>query len=357
MRGVPILLARAVYGTSWFFLSPYLPYLIGSIHAPHYFASLIPLSFFASAAIMQVPAAIISTKLGMKRTYTLGLIIMGVSDFLIGLFKEPYTILILYAFTGFGASFFFSSAGGTLAVLNEGRVTTALGLYNAMFAVGGILGLNWGFVDSILGFKLASIFLGSLTALMGIVNWFASYPNNRPNFNVIKDVRVAIIALATSGIWGSYYVVSEYFPSFSFYVLGRSAIITGSMSSILLLSSVLGGALSALIERRDKIKWIVITGVLGVIPVISLYTPYYEVGLFIMGFFNEMSISVIYSLVVDIVKSGNSSLSLAVINAIQIGLGMNELIIPSIAGFYVWVVVCLVSTLPLFLLNLVRQSI
>ncbi|WP_221287670.1 MFS transporter [Stygiolobus caldivivus] len=353
MRGIPILIARAIYGISWFFLSPYLPYLIKSLDAPPYFTNLVPISFFASAAIMQVPAGIISTKLGMKKTYTLGLIIMGIGDSLIGLSPNIYTVLAFYAMTGFGASFFFSSAGGTLAVVNEGKVATVLGLYNAMFAVGGIIGLNWGFLDALLGFSYASLFLGAVTVVMGFLNWFSVYPNNKPDFRVIKDLRVVVIALATSGVWGAYYVVSEYFPSFTYYVLGKSAILTGSVSSVLLLSSVLGGTLTGLFENKDKVKGIVFTGILGVLPSILLYTDFYEIGLFIMGLFNELCISIIYSLVVNFVKSQNSSLSLAVVNAIQIGVGMNELLLPSITGFYVWVAVSIVSIIPLLLLLVV----
>ena len=341
MRGLPILIARAIYGISWFFLSPYLPYLV-----PKDMVELIPFSFFATAAVMQIPAGVISTKLGMKRTYSLGLIIMGLSDTLIGFVRNPYLILILYSITGFGASFFFSSAGGTLAVINEGRVTTVMGLYNAMFSVGGIIGLNWGFLDELLGFAYASAILGIATLLAGFINLLYNYHNVKPDFRVIKDKRISLIALLTAGVWGSFYVVSEYFPSFSYYYFGESSINVSSISSVLLLSSFIGGLASRLAENRVK-QLVVLICFFGVVPVLSLYTRLYFIGLVAMGVFNEMAISLIYSLAINYSRSANSSVSLALVNAIQIGVGMTELLIPAVVGYFTWFFVALVSSLPL----------
>ncbi|BFI76057.1 MFS transporter [Sulfurisphaera ohwakuensis] len=354
MRGYPILFARIIYGASWFFLSPYIPYLLSEFSAPKYFANLIPLSFFVTAAIMQIPAGLISTRLGMKNTYTLGLIIMGISDSLIGLSKDIGEVLFLYALTGFGASFFFSSAGGTLALINEGRTILVMGLYNAMFSVGGILGLNWGFVDSLVGFTYASLLLGSLTIIAGIINYVISYQNVKPEFKVLKNRNVFLVALSTVGVWGSYYVVSEYFPTFSYYVLGESSIITGSLSSLLLLSSVIGGVFTFTFSfiKNDKLR-IIISSILGVIPVVFLYN-YFLIGLVIMGIFNEMAISIIYAFVVKEVRSENSSLALAEVNSIQIGLGMLELLLPYLSLEYLWYLVIMVSLLPLLILINVR---
>jgi MFS family permease len=350
VRGLPILLGRAIYGISWFFLSPYLPYLV-----PQNMVELVPFSFFATAAIMQIPAGIISTRLGMKRTYSLGLIIMGLSDALIGFTRNPYLILFLYSLTGFGASFFFSSAGGTLAVINEGRITTVMGLYNAMFSVGGIIGLNWGFLDELLGFTYASAMLGIMTLSMGLVNLFYGYSNVRPDFRVIKDKRVSVIALLTAGVWGSFYVVSEYFPSFSYYFFKESSINVSSISSVLLFSSFIGGLASRLAENRVK-QLVTLICFLGVIPVLALYTSLYYVGLVVMGVFNEMAISLIYSLAVNYSRSVNSSVSLALVNAIQIGVGMTELLIPVLVGYFTWFIVALVSSLPLIgLLSVLKR--
>lgn len=349
MKGYPILMARAIYGISWFFLSPYIPYLLKDFSAPSYFANLIPLSFFISAAIMQIPASIISTKLGMKNTYTLGLIIMGASDALIGLSKNIYEVIALYGLTGFGASFFFSSAGGTLAALNEGRTLLVMGLYNAMFSLGGILGLNWGLLDEIIGFRLSSILLGILTIFAGVINYFSNYVNLKGDFRVLKNKKVILIASLTAGVWGSYYVVSEYFPSFAYYVFHKSSVIIGSISSILLLSSFIGGSSSFIMNRLKERDRIVISSLLGVLPVLLLYN-YFFIGLVILGVFNEMSISIIYAYVIKEVGSENSSLALAETNSLQIGLGSLELLLPYVSLTNLWYLVALISILPLIVL-------
>lgn len=349
MKGYPILTARVIYGISWFFLSPYIPYLLKDFSAPSYFANLIPLSFFISAAIMQIPAGIISTKIGMKNTYTLGLIIMGISDALIGLSNNIYEVIVLYGLTGFGASFFFSSAGGTLAALNEGRTLLVMGLYNAMYALGGILGLNWGLLDEILGFRLSSVVLGILTIFAGIVNYFANYVNLKGNFHVLKNRKVILVASLTAGVWGTYYAVSEYFPSFAYYVFHKSSIIIGSISSVFLLASFIGGSISFIMNRLKERDRIIISSMLGVLPVLLLYN-YFIVGLLILGIFNEMSISIIYAYVIKEVGSENSSLALAETNSLQIGLGSLELLLPYVSLSNLWYLVAIISVLPLIAL-------
>lgn len=349
MRGYPILIARVIYGISWFFLSPYIPYLLQKFSSPPYFANLIPLSFFITAGIMQIPAGLISTRIGMRLTYTIGLIIMGLSDALIGLSQNVYEVLLLYGLTGLGASFFFSSAGGTLAVLNEGKALLVMGVYNAMFSVGGIFGLNWGLLDSFIGFKTSSILLGAMSITAGLINYFMPYGNHRANFKVLKNKKVFLVSSLTAGVWGTYYVVSEYFPSFSFYVLHQSSIVVGSISSLLLLSSVIGGFFTFLLYRFRERTRVIASSVLGVLPVLLLY-KYYELGLILLGIFNEMAISVIYAFVIREVSSENSSLALAETNSLQIGLGSLELLLPYISLSNLWYLVLLVSLLPLSLL-------
>ena len=349
MRGYPILIARVIYAISWFFLSPYIPYLLENFSAPSYFANLIPLSFLISAAIMQIPAGIISTKLGMRLTYVTGLIIMGISDIFIGLSENIYEVIILYGLAGLGAAFFFSSAGGTLAAINEGKTLLVMGLYNAMFSLGGILGLNWGVIDSLIGFRFSSILLGLLTILAGIINYFMNYTNLKGNFHVLKNKNVIIVASATAGVAGTYYVVSEYFPSFSYYVFHKSSIIVGSFSSILLLSAFVGSSLTFTMSKLKEKTRILVSSMLGILPVLLLYN-YYLLGLIILGVFNEMAISIIYAYVVKEVGNENSSLALAETNSIQIGLGSLELLLPYVSLINLWYLVFIVSLLPLLTL-------
>ncbi|MBP1357648.1 MAG: hypothetical protein JZD40_04075 [Sulfolobus sp.] len=187
----------------------------------------------------------------------------------------------------------------------------------------------------------------SITA--GLINYFMPYGNHRANFKVLKNKKVFLVSSLTAGVWGTYYVVSEYFPSFSFYVLHQSSIVAGSISSLLLLSSVIGGFFTFLLYRfREKTR-VIVSSVLGVLPVLLLY-KYYELGLILLGIFNEMAISVIYAFVIREVGSENSSLALAEANSLQIGLGSLELLLPYISLSNLWYLVLLASLLPLSLL-------
>ena len=285
----------------------------------------------------------------MRLTYVSGLIIMGISDILIGLSGNVYEVIILYGLAGFGAAFFFSSAGGTLAGINEGKTLLVMGLYNAMFSLGGILGLNWGIFDSLLGFRFSSILLGVLTLLAGIINYFMNYVNFKGDFHVLKNKNVILVASATAGVSGTYYVVSEYFPSFSYYFFHKSSILIGSISSILLLSAFVGSSLTFTMNKLKEKNRIIVSSFLGILPALLLYN-YFVLGLIILGLFNEMAISVIYAYVIKEVGNENSSLALAETNSIQIGLGSLELLLPYVSLNYLWYLTSIVSLLPLLIL-------
>lgn len=354
MKGYAIIFARVIYAISWFYLAPAIPTLIEEMRIPISLAGFVPFSFFLGSGIMQLPSAYIASKIGARNSILLGLSIMSFSAFSVAFSENFYELLISYFIGGVGASLFFSTAAAILAILNEKEISKALGIYNAAFSLGGIIGLNWILLYQSIGFRYAVLLLSLITLLAAMLN--INKPNYKPNWNFIGDRSVLYIGISTAGVWGIYYVIGELFPNFAKVYLHIQVLQGSEFTALLLVSSTIGGLLGFLGDRVDKIKLLVISSVLGVIPSLLLYTNLYLVGIILSGMFNELAISIAYALV-SLKKGISSSISLAELNSINILLGSLLEPISSAIGKYVWLVDAVICLLPITLLSRVKQNI
>ncbi len=334
MDGKRIFLARVIYAIQWFYLAPILPEILSRFSLPPSYAGLVPLSFFIGSGSMQLPSAFISSKIGLRRSLTLGLVIMSVSPILVYVSESFYELLLSYMMAGIGASLFFSSGGGLLVLLNKDRPSTALGIYNSLFSLGGLLGLNWIFLEKSYG-PISFLLISALTLLSSLLCFFTK-ADLKPNWNVVKDRRIFYLGLSTSGVWGVYYVIGELFPTFSLYYLHIPVTSSSEITSLLLLASMLGGSLGFLGDKVDKFKIFILSSLAGTIPSLMLYTYFFIPAIFILGVFNELAISILYSVTSYIAKEG-SSVALAEVNTVDILIGMSLQPIGSASGYFIWV--------------------
>lgn len=105
---------------------------------------------------------------------------------------------------------FFSSGGAILSDLNRERLGFSLGLYNALFCVGGFLGLNWALIYNVVGFTLGAVLVGGLTFVSALLN--LRLPNPRPSWRAIRNRKVIILGVATAGMWGFIMLLESYYP-------------------------------------------------------------------------------------------------------------------------------------------------
>ncbi len=354
MKGIRIIVARIIYAIHWFYLAPLIPYFITKFNIPVELSGIIPFSFFLGTGIMQLPSAYISSKLGLRNTLLLGLGIMSLSPLLIGFSNSFYFILISYLIDGIGASMFFSTGGGILAFLNTNSPGLVLGIYNSAFALGGLIGLNW---SLILGGKLPFYVLSLISFISLLLN--INNPNLKPNWKIVKDYRILIIGISFAGIWGVYYAIGELYPTFAYYYLHVNLISSSLFTSLLLVSSMIGGSLAFLADRRgiSKFNLFIISSLLGSLPSLIFYTNLYVIGIIITGIFNELALSVMYSIIALLQKGANTTVGLALVNSINILIGMNFQLIASYSGFYMWYVVNTIGILMLLIIFTVRRSV
>ncbi|QKR00404.1 MFS transporter [Metallosphaera tengchongensis] len=348
MKGATILFARAVYAINWFYLAPEIPNLISEYHQSYKLAGIIPLSFFLGSGLMQLPASYIGTKIGQRNSIVLGLLLMSLSSFLVAFSSSLTEVLVYYFLGGVGASFFFSSGGSILSVLNKERVGLYLGVYNALFSVGGFIGLNWVLVFRELGFSNGVALVGALDFLSALLN--LRLPNYTPSWKAVKDKGVVLLGVATVGVWGIYYAVGELFPSFMFFFYHVRSVTASEVTSSLLIFSAIGGAMGWLGDKFGGMKVLLSSSIVTSLSLLFLYTPFYELGLAILGISNELAISVLYSITALRVGLKNSSVTLAMVNSINISLGTWLEFVAGFLGYYSWATLVVLSLLPLLLL-------
>ncbi len=340
MDGKRIFFARVIYAIQWFYLAPILPHLLTKFSLPPSYAGIIPLSFFIGSGSMQLPSAFLSSRIGLRRSLVAGLLIMSLSPILVYLSQSIYELLASYLLAGVGASMFFSSGGGLLVMMNRERPSTALGIYNSLFSLGGLLGLNWIFLEKF-SYFLSFVILSLLTFLSSVLCMFSKV-DMKPNWNVIKDRRILYLGISTSGVWGVYYVIGELFPTFSLYYLHVPLTSSSEITALLLLSSVIGGSLGFLGDRIGKFRLFLASSLAGTLPSILLYTSLFIPAIFILGVFNELAISILYSISSSLAREG-SSIALAEVNTVDILVGMTFQPIGSSSGYLIWVVTLTLS--------------
>jgi len=191
-----LILARVIYAVNW--------YNIGSIF------SLIALdfsenvaglgiltgSFYLGLGLGQVPGGILAARIGPRKTAIYGTIISSLACLLSGLVSGFYQIIPLRLVAGLGMAFVFAP-GVALIAKYFGRRTEGLGVgvYNAVFYLGGALGLfGWAIFAHLFGWRLSLLTSGIIGIATGLVMLFAIPKDDlRKEFSIKRSALVSVL--------------------------------------------------------------------------------------------------------------------------------------------------------------------
>lgn len=352
IRTSVIMASRVIYAIQWFVLAPPIAEIQATFNIPSYLVGWVPLSFFIGAALLQVPSAYISSRLGAKRTLIIGMIVLGAFTSLAGLSSNLWELLALRAVSGVGAALFFSSAAYALVELNRGKEGIVMGLYNAFYGVGSLIGLLWGYMDDLLEWRAATIIAGALAIVMGLMDLYELRGFERRPTYAIGNIRKSLsIAIGISGVWGAYYVVSELLPYQVAHLFGYGSFHAGLIAEGLIVASILGGFMTNAFFNKagDKLRLLIMVTIASSLPLYFMWisNPLVEFLLgALSGFFNDMAFSVAYA----ITATRGGALSLAFVNFMNmiIGIWLQPLFtaVSAYYGYLIgWVVITTVSLL------------
>lgn len=186
-------------------------------------------AFVAGYAIMHIPAGLIATRLGLRRTMVLGLVAEGVLTALAGLAPDYTTMVILRILAGIGASIYAGISIAAASAWFHGRDhALALGVVSASFSIGVAMGLYaWGSVINAVGWRAGLGLAGGVAVVMGLT--IAVYYRNPKGIDTLAGTRVSAAAvgavLGNRTLWryalgffvgyGGYFVAAQLVATFA----------------------------------------------------------------------------------------------------------------------------------------------
>ncbi len=332
-----VLSNRAIYTVNWFNISPALPLIAAELNIDHGTIGpsigILTSSFLLGAGIFQIPAGILSSHWGPKNTSQLGILVLSLSGVGEGLAVDFPTLFAARFILGIGAALFFAPAIGVLTPLfkqeEEGFV---LGLYNAMFNVGGALGLfAWAFLYEVWSWRLGLILGGVLGLVLFTVGQLvipkdSLVKRSRASMWVaLKNRNILLIAVGIVGVWGSVFTTSQLLPKFLHDVDNVSTGEAGLIASLIMFAAIIGGPIGGkLSDRTRRRKIFMIVPGFGVAVGIALIGVSGSVFLWflvpVIGFMDTMVFSTEYASASQYPEVGKeyAPLAISVINCVQI---------------------------------------
>ncbi len=368
-----IMTSRLFYSLNWYNISPALIPLSQTFNVPLSYTGLALSSFLLGAGVFQLPAGIISSKIGSRKTALLGLYVMSFAAVLSAFSATFAEVVILRFFVGVGAAFYFSTAIALLNELDPENITRMIGYYNASFNIGAgggiivftplipLFGWRMDFLVSGLA-VLASTFFLQIAIEKG--GHYTSF-DLKGLRNRLLDRRTWFIGVCLVGLWSLNYTLPEYFKTYAT-LIGINPNIAGLMGGAIPIAGIIGGVLSSSMRRYNPLKLgsvlvVIIGSLVGLIPVLPYMGLWFVMVL--TGLIATIVISLEYGIIALMDRSSRyMALNVGLINSIQIGIGST---VPTIFGFiaaygfsYSWMFLGIFSMATLgFLLLLPRGTL
>jgi MFS family permease len=354
---ISIIFSRAVYSMYWVYLSPAYIYYMQEFSIPKSFLGYISWSFIVGSAVTQMPAAYLASYRGPVKVYLLGLFLLSFSGIFSAFSFNFQMLLITRIIAGAGAGLFFSTAGYVLSYINQKRLGFWMGVYNAAFAVGAITAYAFSMLYTYANWKV----LVSLMSFFGVMVTLTDYfllrsmnikieiDRNRPK--ITKNIKPLLVAVAISGFWGTYYAAETLLPSY-FAIVNGSVKFGNEVTIMLLVFSFVGGFFNYFYDvSPSKRLFLFVTVFLGGIGFLMFSSKeLFYLGLFLIGFFDEMAFSALYAISLQLSEEKYSAMALSVVNFINMVLGMWISIVFSYSmvylAKYLWLLMFLITVIP-----------
>jgi len=263
-----VLASRAIYTVNWFNIAPALSFIARDFSVDLPSLGVLTSSFLLGAGIFQIPAGVLSARWGPRNTSQLGMLVLSLSGIGEGI-SPNFTVLLFARFLlGVGAALFFAPAIGVLTPLfkqeEEGFV---LGLYNAMFNVGGALGLfAWALVIASSNWRVGLVLGGALGLVLVVIGQLV-LPSDKVTYRSPGSMRLAfrnrniwLIALGVIGVWGGIFTTSQLLPTFLDEVHRIPVEQAGLIAALIMIAAIFGGPIGGRVSDRFRRRKIFIIG-------------------------------------------------------------------------------------------------
>ncbi len=253
---VSLILVTIVYAINWFNVGA-LYYLIGpDLQGGVSGLGALTSSFFVGIGLMQVPAGIMSAKLGPRRVLIIGQVVASFAVVGESFSSQLIQIAIFRFVIGAGLAFVFSPSVAIITRLTERNGSgTGVGIVQSSFGVGGLLGLfGWTLLAAYLAWR-PSLALGALLLLLGALSCVFFIPRDEKKaglsingfVRILKEKSLLLLGLGVICPNLGSILVFSFMPYYLEKELGISAAIAGLVASAIVIvpifSALWGGRL------------------------------------------------------------------------------------------------------------------
>jgi ACS family D-galactonate transporter-like MFS transporter len=284
---------------NWFDVATAFPLIGGEFHVGLGSLSYLISLYIVGYGLSHIPGGMLATRIGMKKTLVLGLLVQGLAGVMSGL-SHNYTELAFFrVVSGIGGSVFI--AMGTAAVFvwfHQRDVTFALGITGgAAFSAGAAFALYiWVYVQRATSWHTSLVLAGVFELLVMVVTLVTFHvPDDNPSLGGARFDRAALHAslgsrdlwiygVALLGGYGAYFTTSQLFSEYVTMDRHFDPASGGLLSAVILLAGIPGSLLGGYFA--DPL--IVVSALLIAIPVVpdqALWALGIAIGFFlIFGF-------------------------------------------------------------------------
>lgn len=274
---------------NWFDCATAFPGIGAEFHSSLSDLTLLASLFFIGYGVAHVPGGMLATRIGMKRTLVIGLIIQGIAGILSGLSYHYTELAIFRVVSGLGGSIFIAVAFGAVMVWFKDRdVTVALGLSGgAAFSGGAAIALFlWVYLQNATSWHISLWIAGAIELVIAAMTalWFDVPPGATHLTGVAFEKEGLMAALRSRDLWfygiallgayGAYFTVSQLFTTYAVSTRGLPAHEASLMAAIITLAGIPGSVLGGLVADRTTHLRAIVFGSLMAAAILLLLIPH-----------------------------------------------------------------------------------
>ncbi|MEM2000907.1 MAG: MFS transporter [Candidatus Caldarchaeum sp.] len=363
---------RIIYTLNWLAISPAQPFIAKELGADITSLGLLGAVFLVGIGGFQIPAGLVASRYGPRRTAFFGLGLSSFFSFLCGLAPSFELLLIFRFLTGTFMSFFFGPGiAFIIPYFSVKERGVALGLYNGGFHVGSLIALGaWPFIITSMGWRLGLVMPGALGVLMAAATLAVSKSGEKKpvekkvELSILKNKVVWLSALGLTFSGGSWYPLTQFGILYLNSDVGLGLETAGLLMASMSVGSVVASPFMGRMYDSAPSKKIFITAVNAAIAAAITAVSVKNVAVisssvFILGILYMGVYTVYYLIPMERVDVRDVPVAIALVNSVQLVAGsvLPYLFASAAAGFgygFAWMLLGAVSALSLAVSSRIR---